>query len=171
MEKECEREIDRFKPAFKYYKRKVPPPNLDNVIDIQKGHIILEKLSTHGGIINHSHLQDAKNWKLFKLPNGVYLISNPFKEEGISYWTLRCLKDFSVSRNNLKNENIWWNQVKEESEITDKLRWATLGFHHDWDTKIYTEQGSFPSDLSELCKTILREIPEVDSADYRVTNK
>ena len=112
MEKDCETEFDRFKPIFKYYKSKVPPPKLDNVIDIQKGHELLEKLNTVGDIRNHSHLQDSKDWKLFKLPNGVHLISNPFKTEGVSYWTLRCLKDFSASKNNLKNENIWWNQVR-----------------------------------------------------------
>ena len=136
---ECD--LDRFKPVFKYYKSKDPPPKLDKVIDIYKWHDLLEEIDPLENLSNHPHLQDSNSWKLFKLPNGIHLIRNPFKEEGISYWTLRCLKDFSASRNNLKNETIWWNQVQTDSKVTDKLRWATLGFHHDWDTKVYTEQG------------------------------
>ena len=63
---------------------------------------------------------------------------------------------------------LWITQkVQQESKICDKLRWATLGFHHDWDTKIYTEHGDFPSDLSELCKDILSEIPKIYSEDYK----
>lgn len=36
----------------------------------------------------------------------------------------------------------------------DKLRWATLGYHHNWDTKIYTEENKslFPEDLAQLGK-------------------
>lgn len=32
------------------------------------------------------------------------------------------------------------------------MRWATLGYHHDWDTKIYSEKkrNKFPDDLADL---------------------
>lgn len=160
-------EIDRFKPIFKYYKSKIPSPKMDKVIDILKGHEVLEELQSFCRLYDHLYLKDSKDWKLFKLTNGIHIIANPFKNEGISYWTLRCLKDFSASRNNLKNETIWWNQVQTDSKVTDKLRWATLGFHHDWDTKVYTEQGDFPVDLAELSKSILNEIPGLSSDTYK----
>lgn len=36
----------------------------------------------------------------------------------------------------------------------DKLRWATLGYHHNWETKIYSEDDKsvFPDDLAQLGK-------------------
>lgn len=36
------------------------------------------------------------------------------------------------------------------------MRWATLGYHHDWDTKVYTEEHRhrFPDDLAQLSKYI-----------------
>ena len=162
---ECD--LDRFKPVFKYYKSKDPPPKLDKVIDIYKWHELLEEIDPLENLSNHPHLQNSNSWKLFKLPNGIHLIRNPFKEEGISYWTLRCLKDFSASRNNLKNETDWWSEAQEGSKSIDKLRWATLGFHHDWDTKIYTESDTFPQDLGDLCKTILQTIPGISSDTYK----
>lgn len=32
------------------------------------------------------------------------------------------------------------------------MRWATLGYHHDWDTKVYAEEKRhrFPDDLARL---------------------
>ena len=149
-------EIDRFKPIFKYYKSKIPSPKMDKVIDIRKGHEILEELQSLSKLCNHLYLKDSKDWKLFKLPNGIHIIANPFKNEGISYWTLRCLKDFSASRNNLKNETIWWNQVQTDSKVIDKLRWATLGFHHDWDTKVYTEQGKDREAFKTLFESLVQ---------------
>lgn len=32
------------------------------------------------------------------------------------------------------------------------MRWTTLGYHHDWDTKVYAEEHRhrFPDDLAKL---------------------
>ncbi|XP_055330107.1 nucleic acid dioxygenase ALKBH1-like [Paramacrobiotus metropolitanus] len=37
-----------------------------------------------------------------------------------------------------------------------KLRWITLGYHHDWDTKIYSDakHTPFPADVDGLCKCL-----------------
>ena len=42
----------------------------------------------------------------------------------------------------------------------DKLRWATLGCHHNWDTKQYSEDriSPFPEDLKELCQTVVSSL-------------
>ena len=44
--------------------------------------------------------------------------------------------------------------------VVDKLRWATLGYHHDWDTKVYSEddRGEFPSDLAGLSAGIVQAL-------------
>lgn len=47
-----------------------------------------------------------------------------------------------------------------EPGVVDKLRWATLGYHHDWNTKVYSEdnRGDFPLDLANLSAGIVRAI-------------
>lgn len=36
-----------------------------------------------------------------------------------------------------QNEN-WWDvcQLNNDLELLKKLRWVTLGYHHNWDTKV-----------------------------------
>ena len=40
----------------------------------------------------------------------------------------------------------------EDPALVPRLRWATLGYHHDWDTKVYSEENAspFPEDLAAL---------------------
>ena len=47
-----------------------------------------------------------------------------------------------------------------EPGVVDKLRWATLGYHHDWDTKVYSEdnKGEFPADLATLSAGIVKAL-------------
>ena len=47
-----------------------------------------------------------------------------------------------------------------EPGVVDKLRWATLGYHHDWDTKVYSEddRGEFPDDLANLSAGIVKAL-------------
>lgn len=34
-------------------------------------------------------------------------------------------------------ENIeWWDLAQKNRIVLSKLRWATLGYHHNWDTKV-----------------------------------
>ena len=149
---------DKFKPIFKYYKSKLPPPKLDNVINISKetSKEFVSKISPITGLINHEHLKDSNLWNIFNFSNGVIIIRNPFKSQGISFWVHRCLQDFSQSKNNLQNPH-WFKDVTINHNLTSKLRWSTLGIHHDWDTKIYDENdvSPFPHDLAELCQILL----------------
>ena len=158
---------DFFKPAFKYYKSKAPPPKLDDLVDPQKGNELLGKVEPLPNLIDHPFLIDSTLWKISKMGKGIFLVSNPFKNEGVAYWTLRCMKDFSDSKNNLKNETNWWGEVQDNPKLINKLRWATLGFHHDWDTKVYSECGDFPQDLANLSKAILNQIGELKSDPYK----
>ena len=29
----------------------------------------------------------------------------------------------------------WYEESREDTSLVDRLRWPTLGYHHDWDTK------------------------------------
>ena len=51
----------------------------------------------------------------------------------------------------------------------DELRWATLGYHHNWDTKRYSDKSVslFPNDLNSLCKIILSYIRTLDQQDIK----
>ena len=46
---------------------------------------------------------------------------------------------------------------REEEELLYRLRWTTLGYHYDWNTKEYYEdrKSPFPPDLSQLSSFIL----------------
>ena len=126
---------DKFKPVFKYYKRKVPPPSLEKVLDFSKLESLnnlqtsFKKIAVRPGLSGHIHLNDSKLWRIFKLTNGITIIQNPFKPEGIFYWSLRCLEDFSQSKNNLQNPQ-WFNDIQQNPNLISKLRWATLGSKH-----------------------------------------
>lgn len=41
--------------------------------------------------------------------------------------------------------------------LRNSMRWVTLGYHHNWDTKIYSEDSynEFPQDLDSLIATVL----------------
>ncbi|XP_025835825.1 nucleic acid dioxygenase ALKBH1-like, partial [Agrilus planipennis] len=51
-------------------------------------------------------------------------------------------------------------QKYKNFQLLKKLRWATLGYHHNWDTKVYTEdfRNEFPSDLGLLSKIVAKAI-------------
>lgn len=74
---------------------------------------------------------------------GLIYIKNPFKSLGQRYWTVRCLRDYSkkCNKRNIDPFDIvpgnkeWWDVAQCEKTILNKMRWATLGYHHNWDTK------------------------------------
>lgn len=54
------------------------------------------------------------------------------------------------------------------------MRWATLGYHHDWDTKVYSEtkRHHFPDDLAELAAYFasVLDFPDQYSAEAAIVN-
>lgn len=112
-----------------------------------------------------------KQWKIYEIKGrpGLIFIKNPFTQHGQRYWIARCLRDYPKAPHavNLNSKyfneeviNDWWSYLqnttkldsKEKSRIKYGMRWATLGYHHDWDTKIYSEEkrNKFPDDLAAL---------------------
>ncbi|XP_060530568.1 nucleic acid dioxygenase ALKBH1 [Cylas formicarius] len=157
-----------FKDSFKYYKSKNPTPDLTKVLDLNKipplgnskfGRINIqeEALKTFFGF------KPVKTWEIYEIVDrpGLLFIKNPFTSMGQRYWTVRCLNDYSKKPNKLNidskiipDNKDWWEMCQNNNNVLllNKLRWVTLGYHHNWDTKIYSEdkKGEFPKDLAEM---------------------
>jgi alkylated DNA repair protein alkB family protein 1 len=61
---------------------------------------------------------------------------------------MRFLASFSSS---------WFRSARDDPKLFPLLRWATLGLHHDWNTKVYSPESvtAFPSDLASLADNIV----------------
>ncbi|CAK1582805.1 unnamed protein product [Parnassius mnemosyne] len=163
-----------FMQVFKYYKCNKPKPSLDNVLSLEnkifgKNQIglysaptLIEDLRTE--LLGLTNVKEWKAYTLLRHP-GLILIKNPFTSLGQRYWIRKCLEQYSKKPNktNIDTEmvlNDWWKECFKSghcnSKLQNKLRWTTLGYHHNWDTKVYTEDNKslFPEDLAELCDCI-----------------
>ncbi|XP_066581014.1 nucleic acid dioxygenase ALKBH1 isoform X2 [Prorops nasuta] len=148
-----------FKDSFKYYKSRNPFPDLKNVIDIDstdytKVRPIEDFLLKYENRYDLG-LRPTKDWKIYELKCnlGLIFIQNPFTAEGQQYWITKCLKDYPKKPNKLNldehkllNDNTsWWEECFKNSDgnvsLLTKLRWTTLGYHHDWNTKHYSENS------------------------------
>lgn len=117
-------------------------------------------------------MRPPSQWEVYDVLEdaGLLFIKNPFKAVGQRYWIVQCLEYFTRKPNKLNidahnlidaNEH-WWeccqriNDSKQQQILLEKLRWATMGYHHNWDTKVYSEdsKSDFPPDLKLLCRYI-----------------
>lgn len=107
-------------------------------------------------------------------------IQNPFTKQGQRYWIARCLRDYPKSPHavNLSTKlfseaeiSDWWSElqlIKKDSRkfsaLKHSMRWATLGYHHNWDTKVYSEENrhKFPVDLAFLAAYIAKTLELTD---------
>ncbi|KAK3881829.1 hypothetical protein Pcinc_013761 [Petrolisthes cinctipes] len=171
---------DNFKEVFKYYKRKQPPPDLDEVLEVDS---LMESRSS----IQYSKITEMDeaaadevglipqtNWKVYSLHQhpGLLVIRNPFTCQGQQMWIKRCLKEYPCAGNpnNLFShgisltEHTWWEMCQtsegKKSRLHKKLRWVTLGYHHNWDTKEYSEsmRGEMPHMVVKLCSVVARAL-------------
>ncbi|KAM6360670.1 nucleic acid dioxygenase ALKBH1 isoform 3-T3 [Alca torda] len=107
--------------------------------------------------------------------DGFIFISNPFLPGCQRHWVKQCLKLYPQKPNvcNLdlhmapeKTVDLW-GQSKEQlrrkgsskwepRSLLEKLRWVTLGYHYNWDTKKYSanHHTPFPSDLAFLSEQV-----------------
>lgn len=129
---------------------------------------------------NHLGLSSG-TWKVLEFHNhpGLVLIRNPFTALGQRYWTARCLRDYQrpPNRTNLSNlgqgVDDWWLDLQSTTlqdqhlRLRNSLRWVTLGYHHNWDTKVYSEEDftPFPEDLNCLIATVLA--PTLGYSDFQ----
>ncbi|CAL1287633.1 unnamed protein product [Larinioides sclopetarius] len=171
-------EKDYFKEDFKYYKRKNPPPNLDHVIDfdlkqnleavvcVREQYLPVVSKEIQCQTCEKLGLRNHLTWNLYALKHldGFVYIQNPFTTYGQRTWIRKCLEKYptkpSVTNLDLHYKNvddIWSlkdSSDSEEREYIQKLCWATLGYHHNWDTKIYDPnwRSEFPNCLEDLSR-------------------
>ncbi|XP_041467855.1 nucleic acid dioxygenase ALKBH1-like [Lytechinus variegatus] len=180
---------DNFRPEFKRYKKKSPPPCFKEVLDTDSdGH---EKMLYRFQIPQEDDtkqtrseaasfgLKNPSEWQCYgthEFP-GFQFIRNPFLPGAQRYWVKRCLADYPCKPNvtNLDTHhhpdqlcNPWQTRRKKDSSqsqktrdktVMDQLRWVTLGYHYDWDNKVYNEDqySPFPEDLG-LMTALIAEV-------------
>lgn len=94
-------------------------------------------------------MKPADEWQVYQLKNGLIFIKNPFTSIGQRYWIAKCLSDYTKKpqklnidpHNYIKDCDDWWSYCSKQNDnsknsILYKVRWATLGYHHNWDTKV-----------------------------------
>lgn len=168
-------EENKFRSVFKYYKKKQPPPTFDDVIDPHNGDHE-DFFEQHDALANtyseahtatgDNHTNKVSDWKVvsFKAAPGLLIIKNVFSSSDQVYWASRCLKEYSSTtyKRNIDHPSLnlsvvdWWSESQKDGSLVDKLRWSTLGYHHDWDTKVYKEdnQSIFPTELASLSTSL-----------------
>ncbi|CAB1431418.1 unnamed protein product [Pleuronectes platessa] len=171
---------DAFRKIFKFYKRRNPPPDFSDVIDFSRGvpsdKVIPAKLDlvavseTDAARVG---LQPVRDWRAFSLQGypGFIFISNPFLLGSQPFWVRQCLKTYPQKPNvcNLDmhmsssdTQDIWGKSIhglscppsgkREPKTLLERLRWVTLGYHYNWDTKTYSANHytPFPAELNQL---------------------
>nr|CAI5846098.1 unnamed protein product [Callosobruchus analis] len=174
-----------FKQYFKYYKSKNPAPSLSDVIDLDRIDVTksLRKVNLPGKCkfcSNFWGLKPSSDWQVWEIVEkpGLLIVRNPFTFGGQRMWAIRCLRDYPKKPNKsnlnaLMNIEDWWERVQNNKKIAEKLRWVTLGFHHNWDSKIYSdnEKGNFPYDLKGMMEHIAKVLGYVNfQAEAAIVN-
>lgn len=166
--------VDLFMKQFKYFKSNKPQPSLNSVIsvDITTSEVKLLECNTNykceDNLTQCLGLINKNKWKTYSFVQhpGLMLIRNPFTGSGQRYWIKRCLERYPKKPNKINidieidNLDDWWRECHKRMEcdkkLLKKLRWTTLGYHHNWNTKAYSEENKtpFPEDLSELSSVV-----------------
>ncbi|XP_029039227.2 nucleic acid dioxygenase ALKBH1 [Osmia bicornis bicornis] len=167
-----------FKNSFKYYKSRKPFPDLKDVIDLNNPKCS-RVIGFRGKLLNTETehqvgLKPVRDWKVFEFVDipGLIIIKNPFNSRAQRYWIIQALKYYSrkPSKLNLdahdllKEDELWWDvcfgQSKRAKQLIPKLRWATLGYHHNWETKLYSETNKteMPANLSLLASVLAQSL-------------
>ncbi|CAL1673198.1 unnamed protein product [Lasius platythorax] len=166
-----------FRDSFKYYKSRNPAPDLADVIDLESpNRVRVREIEANAGdkqTEDNFGLKSAEKWKIYELLDipGLVFIQNPFTPNGQRYWITKCLKDYSkepyklnIDAHNILANETWWEICFQKSErakiLLPKLRWATLGYHHNWDTKLYSEnsKSDMPTELFGLTSILAKTL-------------
>ena len=119
-------ETDNFSPVFKYYKQKKAAPSLASVIgypffNASKDDLDEFEFQPTSNISSSFGVNTLKPWKILHINTipGLYVVTNPFTNAGIKFWSRQCLDVYSKIPNKtnldsstlLKEEvNTIWNR-------------------------------------------------------------
>ncbi|XP_070449389.1 nucleic acid dioxygenase ALKBH1 isoform X2 [Equus przewalskii] len=142
---------------------------------VVRSQLSLSSVSDHDA--HRAGLQPVSKWRAYGLEGypGFIFIPNPFLPGYQWHWVKQCLKLYSQKPNvcNLdkhmteEQTQDLWEQSKEflrckevnkrrPRSLLEKLRWVTLGYHYNWDSKKYSADHytPFPSDLAFLSEQV-----------------
>ncbi|XP_075049598.1 nucleic acid dioxygenase ALKBH1 isoform X2 [Mixophyes fleayi] len=173
---------DAFRKIFRLYRRRNPPCDLSGVIEFRPGEPRVKSAELKVNALSDQDacrvgLQPLHRWEAYQLEGspGFLFIVNPFLPGWQHRWVRQCLKLYPRKPNvcnldvhmSLDNTTDLWSssqsqlrtkssQKRSEKSLLEKLRWVTLGFHYNWDTKQYHGENHslFPLDLAELSRSV-----------------
>lgn len=123
---------------------------------VVKSQLSVSSVSDHDAY--RAGLQPVSKWQAYGLQGypGFIFIPNPFLPGYQWHWVKQCLKLYSQKPNvcNLdkhmtkEETQDLWEQSKEflrykevnkrrPRSLLEKLRWVTLGYHYNWDSKVF----------------------------------
>lgn len=172
------KEDSAFRRSFKFFKSKENKFDSEQLIDVDDfkkvtGDIHLmpkfESISSElSNRMKHLNVKEPAEWKVYSFEKkpGLLLARNIFTNYGHYYWPAKCLQSYPAAPNvsniekDLRTLQHFNGNILKHKKLIKKLRWITMGYHHDWDTKVYSEsfRSQIPSDLkslSEICGQIL----------------
>ncbi|XP_062503200.1 nucleic acid dioxygenase ALKBH1-like [Corticium candelabrum] len=126
-------------------------------------------------------LKSPETWQIYQISSnpGFLYIVNPFSDGSQYYWCQRCVLDYPCLPNvcNLdahvsRSKQSFWDvhrSIKESGSLLSdsplmKLHWVTLGYHYDWDKKVYHKdiKSEFPDDLAGLSHFVAETVGFLD---------
>ncbi|KAF1759609.1 hypothetical protein GCK72_016076 [Caenorhabditis remanei] len=153
--------VNEFKAVFKKYKKRRPPPDFSDVIDVRTSSLLESRLvfpnpsditAEKEELANRLGLISLSKWRVYSFPTrpGLYLIPGLLKKEQTKIWLKRAFG--YANPPNITNLTIHGKDVKTDpSLLTKALRWTTLGVEYDWNTKQYPPNGRpVPEELYQL---------------------
>ncbi|KAG8562011.1 hypothetical protein GDO81_015559 [Engystomops pustulosus] len=168
----------RFSQNISLVQEKNIPADLSGVVGVPFGESRLRTVELSVGSVSDQDaanvgLQPPRQWSAYHVDGypGFLFISNPFLPGWQHHWVRQCLKLYPKKPNvcnldlhmSLDNASDLWSSSqaqlrnkspkrRSEKTLLEKLRWVTLGFHYNWDTKKYyrEHQSPFPMDLAAL---------------------
>ena len=115
-------ELDNFMPTFKYYKQRLNPPSFENVIDFASQNC-KHPYSFIDPPENKQNLglKCDKQWKLFQVKDvpGLFVIPNPFTDDGQVKWASRCLGSYACQPNKT-NLDAFEKQYSSDRSLWDE---------------------------------------------------
>ncbi|KHJ42244.1 putative alkylated DNA repair protein AlkB [Trichuris suis] len=151
-------EENPFRTVFKHYKALPATQALAEAKEPSQpssGLFTCVRLKRDACVMSHEKLQslglhpDIGSWNAFSVTSndGLILIRGAITAAGQLYWAKLCLVDFVALSHRSNLGDLPCDPLQPKS----KLRWATFGYHHDWDTKVYSDSWSpMPDEMIEL---------------------
>ncbi|KAM4012933.1 LOW QUALITY PROTEIN: nucleic acid dioxygenase ALKBH1 [Anomaloglossus baeobatrachus] len=171
---------DAFRKIFRLYRRRSPPADLAEVLEFRPGEPRLRSVQFGVGALSDAAaarvgLQPLSDWSGYNVDvPGFLFIVNPFLPGWQHRWVRQCLKLYPRKPNvcnldlHMRGAGDLWDgshaqlrrkssqRRSEKKTLLEKLRWVTLGYQYDWDTKKYykEQRSAFPVDLAELSRCV-----------------